>query len=120
MWAQSTGFNSSCQELLGRIRLEKEEASVSTDASLVMESELGGYFLMRADGFAAELLFQPAKQAVDNGLTVFFVDCAGERNAHRASLNTVLRVATVCNAVFSHDSLKPLVAGAFSVGMHVE
>src|SRR5882672_9282145 len=113
MWAQSTGFNSSCQELLGRIRLEKEEASVSTDACLVMESELGGYFLMRADGFAAELLFQPAKQAVDDGLTVFFVDCAGE-------LNAVLRVATVCNAVFCHDSLKPLVAGAFSVGMHVE
>src|SRR5258705_4242172 len=68
-----------------------------------------------------DLLFlQPAKQAVDNRLAVLFVDGAGERNAHRAGLDAVLRVAAVCNAVFAHDSFEALVARGFAAGVHVE
>src|SRR6185503_17297914 len=51
------------------------------------------------DLISIQMLFlQPAKQAVDDRLSVRFVDCTGERNSHRAGLDAVLRVAAVCDA----------------------
>ena len=49
--------------------------------------------------------FQPAKEAVNDGLAVLFVDRSGEGNAHRAGLHAVLRVAAVCDAIFADNSL---------------
>ena len=65
-------------------------------------------------------MLEPAKQAVNDRFAVFFVDGPGEGNAHRASLDAVLRVAAVGNAVCSHDAFKAIPTRHLSRRMHVE
>ena len=55
-----------------------------------------------------------------HGLTIFFIDCSGERDIHGTGFHTVLRVAAVSNAVVTHDPLQSLIAIHDAAGMHVE
>src|SRR5450432_2688221 len=70
--------------------------------------------------FTEDSLLQPAEQSVDHRLAVFFVNGFGERDAHGAGLDAVLRVAAVSDAVIAHDAFEPFVAGDLPGGMHVE
>src|SRR6266498_1640893 len=67
-----------------------------------------------------DLSLQPAKQTVNHGFTVFFVNRPSERNIHRAGSDAILGVSAICNSIPTHNSFEPFVTGHLSSGMHVE
>src|SRR5215831_1660854 len=66
------------------------------------------------------LLLQPAEEAIENGLAVFFIDGLSEWNIHRTNLHTVLRVATVGDAIVTHNPLQSFLAIHGAAGMHIK
>ena len=66
------------------------------------------------------LFLQPPQQSIKNCFPIFFVDCFGQRDVHRASLHAVLRIATVGNAIVTHDAFEPFVTVHRAARMHVE
>src|SRR5215204_5228786 len=64
--------------------------------------------------------FQPAEQSVNDRFAVLFVNCLGQRDTHRAGLHTILSIATVSDAVGTHNALETLITSHFPRWMHVE
>jgi hypothetical protein len=57
---------------------------------------------------------------MNHGFTVLFVDSSGERTAHRANLDAILRIAAVSDAILSNNSLQSFVASHLTRRIHIE
>src|SRR5207249_10516481 len=66
------------------------------------------------------LFFQPTEQAVDDRLSIVFVDGVGRWDIHRTNFDAVLGVAAISYAIFIHNRLDPLVSVHSAGRVHVE
>src|SRR5437879_2212218 len=66
------------------------------------------------------LPYKPAKKRLFPRVAIYFRDGLGERHALGASMHGVLRVGTLLNAAWTHESRKALALIHFSRGMHIE
>ena len=65
-------------------------------------------------------MLEPSEKAVNDGLSVLFVDRFCEGDAHRTGLHTVLRVAAIGDSIVAHDAFQPIFAIHLTAWMHVE